>query len=198
MALPALDAKNGEIPPLQPHWIFDGEPDSPNYTGSLMQRLVLATYRTLCMVTFAENSLRPIWVRNHMEDPEAREHARDVLRERIQHTNIVVRFFGFNVGRSFSISRRAVCCLRRSRPSAARIRRRILNSSRTRRRDLRASCSLLSRFPWRVSFGSTIVAVITKAQHDWFCNVSHPSFLSTWSYSGFRVRSCWGRGLGSG
>ena len=99
MAPPALDTKSdNEIPPPPPHWIFDGEPDSPNYTGSLTQRVVLATHRTLCIVTFAEKSLRPIWVRNHMEDSEAWEYGRDMLRERIQHTNIVVRFLRFQRG----------------------------------------------------------------------------------------------------
>ena len=47
---PTLDTNNdGGVP--------DGEPDSLNYTGSLMQRAVLATHCILCIVTFGENCL---------------------------------------------------------------------------------------------------------------------------------------------
>ena len=96
-----LSAKEDErIPPMPPHWIFDGEEDSPNYTGSLMQRIVLATYHVLCVATFGEKSLHPIWVRNHT-DTKAWEYGRDTLKDRIQHTNIVVRSLSFRLGEPF-------------------------------------------------------------------------------------------------
>jgi len=96
------DEKNvDEMPPLPPHWIFDGEPDSPNYTGSLMQKVVSALYRILCVVTFGEKSLRPIWERRFMADSGAWERGREMLRERIEHTNIVVRSLGFIAGECF-------------------------------------------------------------------------------------------------
>lgn len=99
-----LDTKHDDtLPPPPPHWIFDGEPDSPRYTGSFKQRAVVALHRTLCIVTFGEKSLRPIWERKHAPESGAWEYGRDTLRERIQHTNIVVRAFGFCVGVCFPI-----------------------------------------------------------------------------------------------
>jgi hypothetical protein len=92
-----------EIPPVPSHWIFDGERDSPNYTGSLMQKVVLAINRTLCIVTFADGNLRPIWERAHKPDAGHWEEGRNALRERIEHTNIVVRSSGFGVAGHFSI-----------------------------------------------------------------------------------------------
>ncbi|KAF9642150.1 hypothetical protein BDM02DRAFT_3273571 [Thelephora ganbajun] len=80
---------NDEIPPLPPHWIFDGEPDSPNYTGSLTQRVVLTLHRVLCIMTFGGASIRPVWKRIHTTGAGVWEEGRDSLRERIQHTNIV-------------------------------------------------------------------------------------------------------------
>ena len=103
MASTLATVKDDGIPPLPPHWIFDGEQDSPYYTGSFRQRVVLAMYRLLCLVTFGEKSLRPLWKRNHMVDARAWEYGRDMLKDRIQHTNIVVRSLGFSSGEAFQI-----------------------------------------------------------------------------------------------
>ena len=90
-------------PPLPPHWIFNGERDSPNYNGSLIHQVVLVAHRILCLVTFGGMSLRPIWVRSHSMEVEVWEEGRNMLRERIQHTNIVVRSFGSGVAGHSSI-----------------------------------------------------------------------------------------------
>ena len=78
------------LPPSPPHWIFGGERDSPGYTGSFKQRVVPALYRTLCIVT-----LHLIWGRMHAPESGAWEYGRDTFRERVQHTNIVVRALSF-------------------------------------------------------------------------------------------------------
>ena len=144
-----VSAKMGdEIPPMPPHWIFDGERESPNYTGSTMQKVVLVTHRAFCAVTIGSSNLRPLWERCN---DGGWEEGRSSLRERIQHTNIVVRSFGFNTGRSFLDFYRLVCFLPRSRPSAAPTHRRILDGFRTRRRALRLSSSCPLDFPSQVS-----------------------------------------------
>ena len=96
-----VSAKMGdEIPPMPPHWIFDGERESPNYAGSTMQKVVLVTHRAFCAVTIGSSNLRPLWERCN---DGGWEEGRNSLRERIQHTNIVVRFFGFKMGVPFLI-----------------------------------------------------------------------------------------------
>ena len=76
-----------------------------------------------------------------MADSGAWEYGRDMMRERIQHTNIVVRTPRFQHGRIFLEFRRVVCFLQRSRPSVAPIHRGTLDSFRTRKRDLLVSYS---------------------------------------------------------
>ena len=91
---------NDEIPPLPPHWIFDGERESPNYTGSLTQKTVLDIHHILCLVIFGRGSLRPIWERVHTVDTKGWEEGRNLIKERIQHSNIVVRTFDFSTSGS--------------------------------------------------------------------------------------------------
>lgn len=140
-----------EIPPLPPHWIFDGEPDSPNYTGSLKQRAVLAFHRILSIVTLGGGSLRPLWERCHIENDGVWEEGRDSLRERIQHTNVVVRSFGFNAVEPLSIFRRPVYFSPPSRPSVPPTRQKIPYSFHSRKRDPRAFSSQPLDYPLQVS-----------------------------------------------
>lgn len=101
MASSRAVAMDDDVPPLPPHWIFDGERDSPNYTGSLTQKVELVIHRILCIVTFGHPRLRPVWERSFTMDAGGWEEGRNSLRERIQHTNIVVRSSSFNVGGPF-------------------------------------------------------------------------------------------------
>jgi len=152
-----LDTKHDDnLPPLPPHWIFDGEPDSPRYTGSFKQRVVLALHRTLCIVTFGEKSLRPIWERMHAPESGAWEYGRDTLRERIQHTNIV--------GGLLLTTIAAFCTTDAPKGS--------ILYPYTKEGP---TCLMLLAFAFSFAgliVGSTIVVVIAKAQCGWFCNVS--------------------------
>jgi len=162
-----LAATNGdEIPPLPPHWIFDGEQDSPNYTGSLAQKVVLNFHRTLCLVSFGGTGLRQIWERSHTMDSGTWEEGRNSLRERIQHTNIVVRFSCFGVGEHFLDFCRQVYFLPQSQPSAAPTHPRILDSFRTRKRVLLLSCSSPSDYPSPAS--------LSGPQSYWWSGNQHP------------------------
>jgi len=146
--------KDDRIPPLPPHWVFDGEEDSPNYTGSLMQRVVLATHHLLCVVTFGEKSLRPIWERHHT-DIAAWEYGRDTLKDRIQHTNIV--------GGLLLTTIAAFCSTDPPKDS------KFLPYTKE-----GPTCLMLLAFGFSFAgliVGSTIVVVIGKAQSAWFCNV---------------------------
>ena len=62
----ALNPKHDDtIPMFPPHWVFNREPDSPQYTGSFKQRAVVALHHTLCIINFRETSLCPIWEQKH-------------------------------------------------------------------------------------------------------------------------------------
>ena len=137
----AVTADDSGVPPLPRHWILNGERDSPNYTGSLAQKLVLVTHRILCLITFGGTSLRPIWERSHCEDTRVWEEGRNSLRERIQHTNIVVSSFDLQRGGTFLDFRRAACSSQQSRPSAAPTHQRTPNSFHTRKKVRRVSYS---------------------------------------------------------
>ena len=76
---------------MPPHWVFDGDKDSPNYTGSIIQKVVLVIHHAFCAVTIGASDLRPLWERCQTNEPGVWAESRDSLRERIQHTNIVVR-----------------------------------------------------------------------------------------------------------
>ena len=129
------------VPPPPRHWILNGERDSPNYTVSLAQNVVLFTHRILCLVAFGEPSIRPIWERSHCGDITDWEETRSSLRERIQHMNIIVSSFGFQRGGTLLYSRRAVYFSPRSRPSAAPIHLQIPSSFHTRKKVPRVSYS---------------------------------------------------------
>jgi len=91
MTNPATE-KNDEIPSMDKHWIFYGEPTSLNDTRSLAQRVVLAISRILCLVAFGWPNLSPAWERSHSKDKDWEE-GKDSLRKRIEHTNVVVSPF---------------------------------------------------------------------------------------------------------
>ena len=151
MASTPAATMDGRIPPMPPHWILDGDPESPKYNGSLMQKVVLIIHSGFCAVTIGAGNLRPLWERCNTNEPGAWEEGRNSLRERIQHTNIVVRSLFFQHGRPFSIFFRAVCSSQRSRLSVVPTHRRTLNSFLTQRRAPRVSCSSPSDSPSRVS-----------------------------------------------
>ena len=138
---PAVTMHDSEVhsPPL--HWIPNGEQNSPNYHGTLLQKVVLVIHRTLCLITFGEPSLRPIWERSHCGDAKVWEQGRNSLRERIQHTNIVVSFIDFQRGGTLLDFRRAVYFSPRSRLSAAPIHLQIPSSFHTLKKVPRVSYS---------------------------------------------------------
>jgi len=163
--LTRMKMKDG-VPPLPPHWIFDGEPDSPNYTGSLVQKAVLAFHRTLALVTFGVGSLRPTWERCHLayHDEGIWAEGRDSLRERIQHTNVV--------GGLLLTTIATFCSTDPPKDSA------FLPYTKQ-----GPTCLFLAALG--LSFaglivGSTIVLVVGKADPTWFCDVMMGTRARIW------------------
>jgi len=165
MASTLAATNDDEIPPLPPHWIFDGEPDSPNYTGSLVQKVVLISHRILCLITFGGSSLRQLWERSHTTEEETWAEGRDSLRERIQHTNIVAGLLLTTIA--------AFCSTDPPKDSQ------FLPYTK----EGPTSLLLLS---FGLSFaglivGSTIVLVVGKSTSTWFCDVMMGTRARIWT-----------------
>jgi len=164
MASTLTAMKDDEIPQIPPHWIFDGERDSPKYTGSLAQKVVLLFHRALCFVTFGGASIRPMWNRIHTTEPGAWEEGRDSLRERISHHNIVAGLLLTTIA--------AFCSTDPPKDS------RFLPYTKE-----GPACLMLLAFG--LSFaglivGSTIVLVVGKSKSTWFCDVMMGTRARIW------------------
>ena len=97
----APNLKHDNAIPLFPPQCISMENQTPQYTRSSKQRGVLALHCTLCIVTFGEKSLCPIWEQKHAPESGAWEYGRDMLREHIQHMNIVIHTLDFCAGEYF-------------------------------------------------------------------------------------------------
>lgn len=140
---------DSEIHPLPSHWNFELRADPANKIMFLVQSLVLVAHRVLGLVAFGQVNLQSTWDRCHGTDGDWGE-GRDMVRERIQHTNIVVCFICFCRGRTTLDFCRQVYFSPPLRPSLPPIRPRIPLSFRTRNRALCVSSLQPSDYPSRV------------------------------------------------
>ena len=78
------DEKGVVIPPLPEHWDFGGElhPLRPSWNP------ILFTHQLFCAISFGGGNLQTVWEKSHTS---AWNVTRDVVRERINHANLVVR-----------------------------------------------------------------------------------------------------------
>lgn len=81
------------VPEIPSHWIFDRDGHLSNHSYFCWGPPIHCLYHLLCVISFGHASLYQVWESTYPDCPvEVWEHGRDMLRERIQHINIVVRF----------------------------------------------------------------------------------------------------------
>lgn len=81
------------VPEIPPHWVFERENHPTGHSYFCWRPFTHFLHHLFCAIGFGHSSMHTVWENAHPDCPvEIWEAGRNLVRERMQHINIVVRF----------------------------------------------------------------------------------------------------------
>lgn len=88
----AYKARKTQVPPVPLHWIFERDGHSKYHGHFCWRPFTHSLYHLFCVIGLGHASLHAVWEECYEGCSDRDwEHFRDELRERLEHTNLVVR-----------------------------------------------------------------------------------------------------------
>jgi len=86
----SIKARKNPIPEIPSHWIFERDGHPSKHTYFCWSPFMHFLHHLFCVIGLGHASLHHVWEDSHPDcSAEVWEHGRDMLRERLQHINIV-------------------------------------------------------------------------------------------------------------